>query len=51
MRTIVIIPAILLVIGCIVINASWYYYPIAVVAGGIIGLLALMTYYQIKKSE
>jgi len=44
-------PTILLIVGCIVLNASWPYYIVAWAAGNGIGALALLTWWQVKDSS
>lgn len=45
---IVIFPAILLVIGCAILDAAWYYYILSIAIGDGIGALALLTYMQLQ---
>ena len=47
----IITPTILLIIGCIIISASWPYYIIAWAAGNGLGMLAFLTWLQIKDSS
>jgi len=45
------LPIIMLILGCVLINASWPYYIIATGAGTGIGSLAWLTWIQIRDNS
>lgn len=47
----ILIPTIMLIAACIVVNASWPYYIIALVAGNVLGLLALFVWVKVKETD
>jgi hypothetical protein len=44
-------PTIILIVGCIFLNVSWPYYIITFAVGNGIGVLALLTWFQLKDNS
>jgi len=44
-------PTISLIVGCIILSASWPYYIVCWAAGNGIGMLAFLTWLQLKDSS
>jgi hypothetical protein len=44
-------PTIILIIVCVILNATWPYYIIAWAAGNGFGVLALLTWLQLKDNS
>ena len=49
--TILLLPPVLLITGCVYLNADWPYYAISWFAGFGIGTLALFTWFQVCEKE
>jgi hypothetical protein len=47
----IITPTIILIVGCVFLNASWPYYIIAIATGNGFGVLALFTWFQLRDNS